>query len=158
MAKASNLDPGAQRTLAVRKLLARLSGARICFSEPVRAGEHTIIGVARLQSAGGGGFGSGTGFANGSEGDGAGTGGGGGGWIDAKPIGYIAVGPQGAHFTRIRDASSAIGVLRAAAAVVTAVAAATGGARALRGGAGSDGLLKRPARAGLPSPRKSRRR
>jgi uncharacterized spore protein YtfJ len=152
VAKASNLDPGAQRALAVRKLLARLSGARICFSEPVRAGEHTIIGVARLQSAGGGGFGSG------SEGDGAGTGGGGGGWIDAKPIGYIAVGPQGAHFTRIRDASSAIGVLRAAAAVVTAVAAATGGARALRGRAGPNGLLKRPARAGLPSPRKSRRR
>ena len=152
MAKTSNLDPGAQRALAVRKLLARLSGARICFSEPVRAGEHTIIGVARLQSAGGGGFGSG------GEGDGAGTGGGGGGWIDAKPIGYIAVGPQGAHFTRIRDASSAIGVLRAAAAVVTAVAAATGGARALRGRSGPNGLLKRPARAGLPSPRKSRRR
>jgi uncharacterized spore protein YtfJ len=147
------LDPGAQRALAVRKLLARLSGARICFSEPVRAGEHTIIGVARLTSAGGGGGGSGN-----AEGGDVGSGWGGGGFIEAKPVGYIHVGPQGAQFKRIRDMSSAVGVLRAAAAVVTAVAAATGGARALRDRSGPAGLLRRPARAGLPSPRRSRRR
>ena len=88
------------------KLLARLTGARLCFGEAVSAGERTVIPVASVRTAGGGGFGSGPPSS-------PGQGGGGGGAIDARPVGFIEIGPEGTRFERIDDGRA---TLRAIAA------------------------------------------
>jgi uncharacterized spore protein YtfJ len=88
------------------KLLARLTGARLCFGEAVSAGGRTVIPVASVRTAGGGGFGSGPPTS-------PGQGGGGGGAIDARPVGFIEIGPEGTRFERIDDGRAA---LRAVAA------------------------------------------
>ena len=83
------------------KLLARLTGARLCFGSAVTAGERTVIPVASVRTAGGGGFGSGPPNA-------PGQGGGGGGAIDARPVGFIEIGPEGTRFERIDDGRVAL--------------------------------------------------
>ena len=88
------------------KLLARMTGARLCFGDAVTNGGRTVIPVASLRTAGGGGFGSGPDSS-------PGQGGGGGGAIDARPVGFIEIGPEGTRFERIDDGRAA---LRAVAA------------------------------------------
>ena len=88
------------------KLLARLTGARLCFGEAVNAGGRTVIPVASLRTAGGGGFGSGPPSS-------PGEGGGGGGAIDARPVGFIEISPEGTRFERIDDGRAALRAIAA---------------------------------------------
>ena len=89
MAKTPKVKP--KRT-PVERLLDRLTRARLCFGDPVSSGDHTVIPVARVRVAGGLGYG-----------DSDGGGGGGGGTLDARPVGFIEIGPEGAHYERIPD-------------------------------------------------------
>ena len=125
-----------QRLFVLKRIFAGLQGGRLCFGEPVRHNDRVVIPVARVSTAGGGGFGA-TGVDEGS-------GGGGGGYVDAAPVGFIDVGPEGARFASIPDpmgtARGVRNVISGVATLVTVVA----GARALRQRRG-------PA---LPSPRR----
>ena len=108
---------GAPAELRVRKMVGRVTGARLCYGKPVVHEDITVVPVANVQAAGGGGFGRG-----GDELD-EGHGGGGGGWISATPIGYIEITPHGTRFRRIVDPMS---LARATAAVIGATAALRG--------------------------------
>ncbi|HEX4110744.1 MAG TPA: spore germination protein GerW family protein [Solirubrobacteraceae bacterium] len=132
---------GASTAVTLRRLSARLSGARLCYGKPVRAGDHTIIPVASVRVAGGGGFGRAGG---GERGDG--DGGGGGGALAATPVGFIDVGPEGARYQRIDGGSAAL--RRAAASAVLLVVARS----ALRRGArrGLRRAVLDPAQPGQP--------
>lgn len=103
--------------LTPRRLLDRVSGARLCYGKPVTGGELTIVPVARVRVAGG--------FGSGPDDEGQG----GGGAIEASPVGYIEVGPSGAQFRAIPDPDRVLRVVRSAA--VTA-AGLLGAAAALR--------------------------
>jgi hypothetical protein len=122
---------GARRRL--RELLAQAGGARLCYGEPVRVGDRTVIPVASVRARGGAGFG-----------EGPSAGGGGGGTLDAAPVGFIEVGPEGARFERIADAERSLRVARGAVGLAGIVVGALAGARRLRGGRGPS----------LPSPRR----
>jgi len=111
-------------------VLDRFTGARLCYGEPIRSGVHTVIPVAAVHARGGGGGGT--------------DGGGGGGVLDASPIGFIDLGPDGARFERIADPERSLRIARGAVALVGAVAGAVATAQRLRGGR----------RAALPSPRR----
>lgn len=73
-----------------------LGGARLCYGEPVRAGDRVVIPVARVRGAGGGGFGRKGGT---DEEDG----GGGGGVLEASPAGYLEITPEGTRYEPIPD-------------------------------------------------------
>ena len=120
MAKPSQALPPAQRALA------RLTGARLCFGKPVVHKQLTVIPVASVRSIGGWGFGN----------DERSHGGGGGGLLDAHPIGYIEIGPDGARFQRIDDGRTA---LRAVAVGALALAIAGRALARRRRGAGAIG-------------------
>jgi hypothetical protein len=116
-------DPGPQigevpaaDTLAPQRFIDRLTGARLCYGKPVTGGDVTIVPVARVRVAGG--------FGTGGEGDG-----GGGGAVQAAPIGYIEVGPDGSRFRAIDDADRTLAAVRS---VAVTVAALLGAAAALR--------------------------
>jgi uncharacterized spore protein YtfJ len=119
-------DPAAERLDGVKKLVNRLGGSRLCFGEPIRVGERTVIPVGRVRVAGGGGFGSGD-----NAGEPAG-GGGGGGWLDATPIGFIDAGPEGARFEAIPDPDATVRRIRGAATAAATLMSAVAGVRALR--------------------------
>lgn len=117
------------RMWSVRKLVNSLAGAQMCFGEPVRAGDHVVLPIARVRAMGGGGFGDGDSPAD----DGSrntGSGGGGGGYVDAAPVGFIEIGPDGARFQPIPDP---ITTARALSAAVATLAGAALGVRVLRG-------------------------
>ena len=129
-----------RRLLVMRQVLAGLQGGRLCYADPVRNGDRVVVPVARVSSAGGGGFGSGP--------PNEGGGGGGGAWIEAAPVGFIDVGPEGARFQPIPDP---IGVGRGVRNVIGGVAALAGviaGATALKQ------QQRRRRRSALPSPRR----
>jgi uncharacterized spore protein YtfJ len=111
--------------MALRKLLARAGGARLCYGKPVKAGDRTVIPVARVFSAGGFGYGAG-----GDTPDNSGEGGGGGGVLDARPIGFIEVGKGGSRFHKIPDPDRPIRLLKAVTGVVAVLASTTAGRRA----------------------------
>jgi hypothetical protein len=113
--------------LGVRKLVTAMAGSRLCYGEPVRAGERVVIPVARVSAAGGGGWGAG----RDQDGHG-GDGGGGGGSMEAAPVGFIDIGPEGARFEAIPDPMSSARALRTGATGLTTLAAAIAGYRALR--------------------------
>jgi Sporulation protein YtfJ (Spore_YtfJ) len=101
----------------------RINGARVAYGKPVKAGDRTVIPVARVRVRGGFGFGSGPR----AEG---GDGGGGGGTFDAQPVGFIESGPEGTRYepipgppgaTRRLVAATAAGALTGAAVAGTAV-------------------------------------
>jgi hypothetical protein len=120
------------------QLARRLGGGRLVYAKPLRLGDRAVIPVSRVRVRGGFGFGQ----------RGAEDGGGGGGWLDAKPAGFIDVGPDGARYEAIpreqgRAAAIAAGVA-AGALAGTAVAGTVLSARALR----------RLGRAALPSARR----
>ena len=110
MAKASPPAlPPAQRALA------RLTGARLCYGRPVEFKNRTVIPVASVRTAGGWGFGN----------DGArGSGGGGGGALDARPVGFIEIGPEGTRFERIDDGRMALRALAAGSVAALVIARA----------------------------------
>jgi hypothetical protein len=93
----------------------------------VRAGERVVIPVARVSAGGGGGWGAGR-DPDGSGGDG----GGGGGTLEAAPVGFIDIGPEGARFESIPDPMASARALRTGATGLTTLAAAFAGYRALR--------------------------
>ncbi|MEI7625094.1 MAG: hypothetical protein WCK06_03005 [Actinomycetota bacterium] len=152
---------------ALRKVLARLSGARLCYGKPVRSGERVVVPVAQVWATGGYGFGAG-----GDPGH-VGDGGGGGGSLRAKPVGFIDIGPEGAAYHAIPDTRG-----RAARTAALAGSLAVGGAVGFALAAGAVGTVAvsrrlrvatpgrtvgRPARRQwsqvmVGSPRRSRRR
>ena len=99
--------PPAQRALA------RLTGARLCFGRPVELKNRTVIPVASVRTAGGWGFGN--------DGAGSGSGGGGGGALDARPVGFIEIGPDGTRFERIDDGRMALRALAAGSLAVLVI-------------------------------------
>ena len=107
---------------ALRRVLDRVTGARLCYGEPVRAGERTVIPVARVTATGGWGGG------RGGDASGEGSGQGGGGHLDARPVGFIEVGPDGARYVAIPDPDQLGRTLRAGAAALVTLS----GAAALR--------------------------
>jgi hypothetical protein len=151
---------------ALRRALARLSGARLCYGKPVRSGDRVVVPVAQIRAAGGYGFGTG------SEPDRAGDGGGGGGSLRAKPVGFIELGPDGACYHAIPESGGAAARTAALAGAATAGAAAgfalAAGAvgtlatrrrrRRVSAAPGRRPPRRRPPRAALPSPRRSRQR
>jgi hypothetical protein len=114
--------------LGLRKLVSTMAGARLCYGEPVRAGERIVIPVARVQAGGGGGWGTGFDPKGGNHGEG----GGGGGGLEAAPVGFIDIGPEGARFEAIPDPMTSARALRTGATGLTTLAAAFAGYRALR--------------------------
>jgi uncharacterized spore protein YtfJ len=117
------------------KLLARLTGARLCFGDAVTQGGRTVIPVATVRSAGGGGFGSGPPSS-------PGQGGGGGGAIDARPVGFIEIGPEGTRFERIDDGRAAVQAIAAGTLALLVAGRA---------------LSRRRRRAGLPAAHRGKR-
>ena len=123
MSKSAQAVPPAQRVLA------RLTGARLCFGRPVEVTGRTVIPVASVRTAGGYGFG---GEPLGRQR----SGGGGGGAIDARPVGFIEIGPEGTRFEAIDDGRVALGTIAAGslAALVVGRALIRRRRRALNGG------------------------
>jgi len=104
-----NLD---DRRLSAWERMLQTTGARLCYGEPVKDGDRTVIPVASIEAAGGGGWGRASMGADaeapgaagepGGEGEGGtGQGGGLGGWVSAVPVGFIEIGPEGTRFKRI---------------------------------------------------------
>lgn len=102
-------------SLPIEEMLQRLNASSV-FGEPTREGATTVIPVAEVMY----GFGAGGGYgkpgsadeaaepgeesaATAVAGEGGGSGGGGGG--RAKPVGYIRLDADGAHFDPIQDQS-----------------------------------------------------
>lgn len=125
-------DPRDRDVLRMRRVIAALGGARLCYGKPVKMGDRTVIPVARVRSAGGFGFGAGP------EGD---SGGGGGGALDAAPVGFIEITAEQARFEAIPDPGGVSLAVRNAAAAVGMLAA------------GFVTVRRRRARS-LPSPRR----
>ena len=87
------------------------------YSEPVAAGDHTVITAAEVSVGMGYGFGMGGGSGQGGpspseedehataegEGSGVGGGGGGGGGANARPVAVISVGPEGVAVEPVVD-------------------------------------------------------
>jgi uncharacterized spore protein YtfJ len=111
----------------VRRLVDAATGAKLCYGEPVRAGERLVVPVARVSAVGGWGYGRG-----GERGGDEGLGHGGGGTLDARPVGFIELGPDGARFEAIPDPDQLGRTLRAAAAAVVTAAGATAAVRGRR--------------------------
>jgi uncharacterized spore protein YtfJ len=129
----------------LRRVIDAVAGARLCYGDPVREGDRTIIPVTRVRVSGGWGFGRNA--RRPKEADGGG-GGGGGGTLDAQPAGFIELGPEGARFHEIPDPDRAQRLLKTGAAAFTAVLAGVAGARGLGarrrvGGRRPAGLLGR---------------
>lgn len=101
--------------LTPRRLFDRMRGAELCYGSPVTGGDRTVVPVARVRVAGG--------FGTGDDGKG------GGGAVDAAPIGYIEVGPDGAQFRPIADPDRTLRIVRSVAVTAAAV---LGAAAALR--------------------------
>ena len=95
--------PPAQRALA------RLTGARLCFGRPVEVKGRTVIPVASVRTAGGWGFGNEPS---------RGSGGGGGGALDARPVGFIEIGPDGTRVEPIDDGRAALRLIVAGSIAV----------------------------------------
>ena len=111
----------------LRQLVNRFTKARLCYGNPVKAGDRTIVPVASVRAMGGGGAGR--------TADQDSSGGGGGGMLSGRPVGFIEVAPDGARFRRIVTAGDIVrGVAAAggAAAAVAAVVRRPNGAGGLR--------------------------
>jgi len=129
--------------VAARDVVSRLSGAALCYGEPVTVGERTVIPVGRVRARGGMGFGASPGSESegpaGSSGSGPGSGGGGAGLLNASPLGYIEITDDGTCFRPI-DGGRNSGAGTAVALLAGAAAGLVGAALAAR---------RRPAPTGL---------
>lgn len=130
-------EPKAPKRSVLERALDALAGARLCYGEPVRSGDRTVIPVARVRIAGGGGFG------RAAAPDDDGSGGGGGGWVEAHPLGFVEMGPEGTRYVEIPDPERMQRTLKAGASAAATLAAGLAGARRLRGGSSSRRLLGR---------------
>jgi uncharacterized spore protein YtfJ len=106
--------PPAEAVPTAQRLLARMTGARLCFGRPVAVGARTVIPVASVRTAGG--FGLGNDAQSGQT-----AGAGGGGAIDARPVGFIEIGPDGTRFERIDDGRMALRAIAAGSIAVLVV-------------------------------------
>ena len=97
-----------------QRVLARLTGARLCFGRPVEMNGRIVIPVASVRTAGGYGFG-------GEPGASQRSGGGGGGALDARPVGFIEIGREATRFERIDDGRMALRALAAGSLAVLVV-------------------------------------
>jgi uncharacterized spore protein YtfJ len=112
--------------LPLSGLVERLTGSKLCYGEPIRDAGRTVIPVARVRAAGGMGFGRGP--------VDQGGGGGGGGNLDAVPLGYIEIGPEGTRFVRIEDPEAVTRAIRTVTTAAVTLATAFAGLRAARRG------------------------
>jgi uncharacterized spore protein YtfJ len=160
VAKGKRLNPaGDGAALTIRRTAARLTGARLCYGKPIEVERRTVVPVASLRTIGGLGFGHGPPRQLQDAPDAGG--GGGGGYLEARPIGFIEIDPDGARFVAIEQTGRPY---RALATATLALASAVG-ARSL-GRRGASGLRRRASelrRAGRVRPRlagstRSRRR
>ena len=117
----------------LERLVDRITGARLCYGEPVQVGATAIVTVSRVRVAGG--------FGYGSKPDDE-DGGGGGGYLDAQPLGFIELRSDGTRYHEIPDPERPQRMLRAGAAAAATLIAAAAGARRIRGRR-SAGLLAR---------------
>ncbi len=124
MAKGAADAAGERDVLRLRRVIAALGGARLCYGKPVKSGDRTVIPVARVHSVGGFGLGQGP------HGD---AGGGGGGAIDAAPVGFIEITPEGSRFESIPDPAGAALAVRNGAAAIGVLAAGLLAVRRRRG-------------------------
>lgn len=114
------------------ELFAKLSGAQLCYGDPVHAGDRAVIPVASVRAVGGLGFGRGGEGVRLGEDDaervdsgrgaespeaeasaqagGSGEGGGGGGTFTARPVGFIEISPEGTRFKRVLDPIALLGL------------------------------------------------
>jgi hypothetical protein len=133
------------------RLVARLTGARLCFGQPVTSGGRTVITVASVRSVGGGGFG---------ESRKEGTGGGGGGAIEARPVGFIEISAAGTRFERIDDGRTALRAIGAGTLALVVIGRTfrrrRGRGRALAGSAVRRALPGRRGAAASPGPARRR--
>ena len=113
------------RTGGLRGVLDAVTGARMCFGEPITTGNRTVVPVARVRAIGGGGWG-------GNRSD---SGGGGGGTIEGTPVGFIELGDDGARYHQIQDPDQLGRNLRTLAGAAATLVTTVAGARALRRGA-----------------------
>ncbi len=113
--------------LGLRKLVNSFGGAKLCYGEPIRNGERVVIPVSRVSTFGGWGWGRGRDSA-----DGWGDGGGGGGGLEAAPVGFIDIGPEGTRFESIPDPMSNARALRTSASALGALASGLATAAAIR--------------------------
>jgi uncharacterized spore protein YtfJ len=120
------------RVGGLRGVLQSVTGARLCYGEPVTVGNRTVIPVSRLTTVGGWGWGGG----GDGSGSGSGSGGGGGGTLEATPVGFIEFDDVGARYHEIHDPDQLGRTLRAAAGAAATAVTTIAGARALRRGAG----------------------
>jgi uncharacterized spore protein YtfJ len=84
-----------------RAVVRRLTGARLVYGKPIEAAGRTVVPVASLRVGGGGGFGSGSNEGSQTTAPGMGRGVGGGGALEAKAVGFIDIGPDGARYEAI---------------------------------------------------------
>jgi uncharacterized spore protein YtfJ len=84
-----------------RNVVRRLTGARLVYGKPVEAAGRKVVPVASVRMGGGLGFGLGTSDGADGQAPGTGRGGGGGGAVEAKPVGFIEIGPEGARYEAI---------------------------------------------------------
>ena len=129
-------DRKGPRSGGLRGVLDALSGAHLCYGEPITAGQRTVIPIARIRAIGGGGWGDGD----------EGAGGGGGGTLEGTPVGFIEFDDLGARFHPIHDPDQLGRNVRSLAGAAATLVTAVAGVRALRRGAlgrGSRGLLER---------------
>ena len=114
----------------LERVVDRLTGARLCYGEPVQVGATAVIPVSRVRVYGGLGYGAET-----KEGDGGpSSGGGGGGFLDATPIGYIELRSDGTRYVELPDGERSQRIIRAGATAAATLLAAAATARRLRGG------------------------
>jgi hypothetical protein len=124
------------------RLIGRLGGGRLVYGRPVKVGDRAVVPVSRVRLVGGFGFGS---QETGEDG------GGGGGIVDARPAGFIDVGPEGARYEAIPRDHRRLAAI--AAGVGIGVLAGS-----VAGTAVSGRTLRRLARAAAPAARRVARR
>lgn len=125
----------------LRRLIQAVATTRLCYGEPVRQGDRTVIPVARVRVSGGWGWGRGPRAERTRTDQGAGEGGG--GSLEGVPTGFIEIGPDGARFHEIPDPERVQRLVKAGAAAFTTVLTAAAGVRAVRAGRAPRGLLGR---------------
>jgi uncharacterized spore protein YtfJ len=97
--------PSQEKTIALLGRLFDLANNEAVFSEPVNAGDHTVITAADISVGMGAGFGGGGGISPSPEsgGEGSGGGGGGGGAAAGRPVAAVIIGPDGVRVEPIVD-------------------------------------------------------
>jgi uncharacterized spore protein YtfJ len=133
----------------IEAALARLTGARLCYGKPISVGQRTIVPVASVRTLGGFGYGK-----NRGEESGDGSGGGGGGTLEAHPVGFIEITPEGTRYQAITDSRLSLAAI--AGGALAAIVAARSFARRRRAHIATAPRRTLRARIGLPYPSSQR--